>query len=157
MGANEASLAIGILSRRAGVNIETVRYYERIGLLPRPRRSNGGYRLYGLGDVKRLCFIRRARDLGFSLDQVKALLGLAQDRPRSCSAVQAVAAAHLGEVQAKLADLRRLQRVLQEMVARCGEGALPECPIVEALFSGTPGGARSLGKASAPAPRRSPR
>ena len=131
----EESLTIGAVSRQTGVNVETIRYYERIGLLPCPQRSNSGYRVFRRGDVTRLSFVRRARDLGFSLDQVKALLGLAHGRRRSCRAVQAVATAHLGEVRAKMADLRRLERVLQDMVARCGEGAMPGCPLIDALLA----------------------
>jgi MerR family mercuric resistance operon transcriptional regulator len=136
MRASQASLTVGALSRQTGVNIETVRYYERIGLLPRPLRGGGGYRLYGLDDVKRLSFVRRARDLGFTLDEVRALLGLAGNRARSCRKVHALAVAHLDDVQAKMADLRKLERVLREMVSRCAEGTLPDCPLIEALFTG---------------------
>lgn len=131
-------LAIGALSRRTGVNIETVRYYERIGLLPPPARSGGGHRLYGDGNLMRLNFVRRARDLGFTLDEVRALLELAEKRDRPCAKAREVAAGHLSDVRAKIAGLRTMERVLVDMVARCAEGSTPECPLIEALFN--PGG-----------------
>ena len=87
---------IGILSERSGVNIETIRYYERVDLLRKPVRSAGGYRLYQSGDIDRLCFIRRARDLGFSLDEIRRLLDLADQKSRSCRRVHDIAAEHLG-------------------------------------------------------------
>lgn len=127
-------LAIGALSRRTGVNIETVRYYERIGLLPPPARSEGGHRLYGGGHLMRLNFVRRARDLGFTLDEIRALLELAEKGDRPCAEAREVAANHLSDVRAKIADLRTMERVLADMVARCAEGATPECPLIEALF-----------------------
>ena len=124
---------IGVLSRQSGVNIETVRYYERVGLLPKPVRSQGGYRLYRAGDVERLGFIRRARDLGFSLDEVRRLLDLADQKSRSCRRVHDIAAEHLVEVRAKIADLRRMERVLGTMVTACAKGTMPDCPLLEAL------------------------
>lgn len=132
-------LAIGALSRRTGVNIETVRYYERIGLLPPPARSEGGHRLYGGGHLMRLNFVRRARDLGFTLDEIRGLLELAEKRDRPCSEAREVAVGHLSDVRAKIADLRTMERVLVEMVARCAEGTTPECPLIEALFDPTSG------------------
>src|SRR5438093_6341175 len=84
-------LAIGTLSKRTGCNIETIRYYERVGLLPAPARSSGGYRLYGTGHLKRLAFVRRARTLGFSIDEVRTLLRLADERKRPCAEVRVVA------------------------------------------------------------------
>src|SRR5262245_65197075 len=100
---------IGELARRSGVNIETIRYYERIGLLPRPWRTASGYRHYGEVDVRRLAFIRRSRELGFSLEQVRELLDLAQDQGRTCAEVRAVAETQLASVRSKLADLRRME------------------------------------------------
>ncbi len=129
-------LAIGLLSTRTGCNIETIRYYERVGLLPAPGRSPGGYRLYGDLHLKRLTFIRRARALGFSIDEVRNLLKLADERKRPCSAVRGVAAAHLEEVRAKIADLRTMERVLSETVAKCSNGTRSDCPLIEALYSG---------------------
>jgi MerR family mercuric resistance operon transcriptional regulator len=125
--------AIGVLSRRSGVNIETIRYYERTGLLRKPARSAGGFRLYSAADAVRLGFIRRARDLGFSLDEVRRLLALADGKSQSCQRVQQIAEGHLADVRAKLADLRRMERVLAASVKSCAEGNLPECPLLRAL------------------------
>ena len=130
-------LAIGALSRRTRVKIETVRYYERIGLLPPPARSEGGHRLYGGGHLMRLNFVRRARDLGFTLDEVRALLALAEKRDRPCAEASEVASGHLSDVRTKIADLRAMERALVAMVARCAEGSTPECPLIEALFEPT--------------------
>lgn len=127
-------LPIGALSRRTGVNIETVRYYERVGLLPPPARSEGGHRLYGGGHLMRLNFVRRARDLGFTLNEIRGLLELAEKRDRPCAEAREVAVGHLSDVTAKIADLRTMERVLADMVARCAEGSTPECPLIEALF-----------------------
>jgi MerR family mercuric resistance operon transcriptional regulator len=125
--------AIGVLSERSGVNIETIRYYERVGLLPKPARSVGGYRLYQPGDSDRLCFIRRARDLGFSLDEIRRLLDLADHKSRSCRRVHEIAVVHLAEVHAKIGDLRRMERVLATMVRACAQGTMPACPLLETL------------------------
>jgi len=127
-------LPIGELSRRTGVNIETVRYYEKIGLMPAPARSEGGHRLYGRGHLLRLNFVRRARDLGFTLNEIRDLLELAEQRDLPCAEARVVAAAHLLDVRAKVAALRKMEKVLVEMVARCADGSTPDCPILEALF-----------------------
>lgn len=131
-------IQIGALSQRTGVHIETIRYYERVGVLPRPPRSAGGFRSYGSEDIRRLAFIRRLRELGFSLDDVRALLDLAETPRAKCGEVRAMAAHHLAEVQMKIADLRRMQRVLKDMVASCDRGITPNCPIIEELWDGTP-------------------
>jgi MerR family mercuric resistance operon transcriptional regulator len=129
-----AGIQIGDLARQSGCNIETIRYYERIGLLPTPPRSAGRYRLYDAPDVQRLAFVRRARELGFTLDQVRALLALsANDRRDACREVHDLAAEHLGEVRAKIADLRAMERILADAVRRCPAGELPGCPIIDAL------------------------
>jgi MerR family transcriptional regulator, mercuric resistance operon regulatory protein len=128
-----ARIAIGGLSKQTGTNIETIRYYERVGLLPTPARSSGGYRLYGTGHLKRLNFIRRARTLGFSIGEVRTLLRLADERKRPCVEVRVVAEAHLKDVQARIVDLRRMERVLKATVARCAEGRRSDCPVIEAL------------------------
>src|SRR5712664_493819 len=104
-----ARLAIGTLSKNTGTNVETIRYYERVRLLPAPARSPGGYRLYGTGHLRRLSFIRRARALGFSLEQVRTLLKLADERKRPCAEVRVVAEAHLDDVRAKIADLQVME------------------------------------------------
>ena len=131
--ASSAGIRIGALSRQSGVNIETIRYYERIGVLPKAPRSSGGYRLYRHGDVARLAFVRRARGLGFSLDDVRELLTLADGKSRSCQRVYNMAGGRLADVRARLVDLRRLEGVLVDMVATCAEGTLPVCPILDAL------------------------
>jgi len=127
-------IAIGELSRRTNCNIETVRYYERIGLLPTPARR-GRYRLYGAEDVSRLAFVRRSRELGFTLDEVRALLGLAAGGGGACAEVREIAATHLAEVQAKVADLQAMERVLADAVRRCDAGETPGCPLIDVLAS----------------------
>lgn len=134
MEAPERFISIGALSKRTSCNIETIRYYERIRILPRPGRTAGGHRLYALEHVKRLWFVRRARELGFSLEEVRALLGLADQRSSRCAEVRDMAAEHLADVRAKIADLRTMERVLGGMVAQCADGTLPACPIIEVLF-----------------------
>jgi MerR family mercuric resistance operon transcriptional regulator len=127
-------IAIGRLSKHTGTNIETIRYYERVGLLPAPARSSGGYRLYGTDHLKRLSFIRRARALGFSIGEVRTLLRLADERERPCAEVRVVADAHLNDVRTKIADLRRMERVLKATVERCASGERARCPVIEALY-----------------------
>lgn len=130
-----AATTIGALSGSTGVNIETIRYYERIGLLPAPPRSSGRHRLYDDVYRQRLTFIRRARELGFSLDQVRALLGLAGRYGMACDEVKALTEEHIAEVRHKIRDLRKLDRVLSHLAARCRPNKVPECPILEALSS----------------------
>lgn len=131
-------LAIGAVSARTGCKVETIRFYEREGLLPAPTRSSGGYRLYSQNHLKRLTFIRRARALGFSIDEVRKLLTLADERKRPCAEVRVVAGAHLEDVRAKIADLRAMERVLRETVARCADGRRADCPLIEALYLEAP-------------------
>lgn len=133
-------LSIGVLSERSGVNIETIRYYEKIGVMPAPARSAGGYRVYGAGHVKRLHFVRRGRELGFSLDKLRGLLHLVDGHAYTCSEVHALAVGHLKEIRQKIADLRRLERVMSDMAARCTTDQVPECPIIDALFEMRPVG-----------------
>jgi MerR family transcriptional regulator, mercuric resistance operon regulatory protein len=132
--ARHAGIQIGELSRRTGCNIETIRYYERIALLPAPGRSAGRYRIYDTGDVRRLAFIRRARELGITLDEVRALLALsANDGQETCAEVRELAARHLTAVRAKITDLRAMERVLADAVRRCSAGELPGCPIINTI------------------------
>jgi MerR family mercuric resistance operon transcriptional regulator len=126
---------IGELSKRTGCHIETVRYYERIGLMPPPPRR-GRYRSYGQDDARRLGFVRRARELGFTLDEVRALLGLAEGGGASCHEARDLAAAHLRDVKARVADLKRMQRVLAEAVQACDAGDNSGCPLIDALYAG---------------------
>lgn len=130
------SFTIGDIGKATGTKVETVRYYERIGLLPKPPRSEGNYRTYGQREVERLSFIRRARALGFSLDQVRALLALSDDGERDCATVDQLASAHLREVEAKIADLKVLRRELTAMLKSCSGGSVAQCRIIEALGSG---------------------
>ncbi|HZQ00329.1 MAG TPA: helix-turn-helix domain-containing protein [Reyranella sp.] len=139
MAKRQDAFSIGPLAERSGVNIETIRYYERIGLMPRPPRSQGGYRLYGGDDVARLRFVRRARDLGFTLDEVRRLLGLAAGKSNSCRRVRDVAAHHLADIRGKIADLERMERVLGRLVAACAKGDLPDCPLLAALANDNAG------------------
>ena len=129
-------LSIGALSQRTAVNIETIRYYERIGILPPPPRTDGGHRLYRDARLRRLIFIRRSRELGFTLDEIRNLLGLVEGG-YTCGEVQGAALAHLKNIRRKIADLRRMERTLAETAARCAGGAAPDCPIVDVL-SGEP-------------------
>ncbi len=131
-------LAIGALAERTGCKVETIRYYERIGILPEPARNLGGQRRYAARHLKRLNFVRRARGLGFTLDDVRGLLRLVDEQGHSCAEVEAMAQRHLDAVRARLADLRAMEAVLKETVARCEGGAVPDCPIIEALFHEAP-------------------
>lgn len=124
---------IGYLAKATDTKVETIRYYERIGLLPVPNRTAGNYRSYSNAHFGRLSLIRRARDLGFSIEQVRELLGLSDQRDRSCDAVDAIAREHLAEVERKLADLQALRRELRTIIDQCGCGTIAECRIIEAL------------------------
>ncbi len=130
----DPAIPIGELSRRTGCNIETIRYYERIGLMPAPPRR-GRYRSYGVEDVGRLGFVRRARELGFTLDEVRALLGLAVGGQTACADVRDLAASHLKDVRARIADLRRMERVLADSVRACDAGHDPGCPLIQTLYA----------------------
>ena len=134
-----AALSIGELSRRAGVNIETIRYYERIKMLPAPPRTSSGRRIYGPVETRTLAFIRRSRELGFTLDEIRALLALSADNGReACAEARALAAGHLADVRAKIADLRAMERVLSQAVRRCDTGGLPGCPLIDTLSTSAP-------------------
>lgn len=125
---------IGVLSRKTGCNIETIRYYEKAGIIPHPARSDGGHRLYGSGHLKRLAFVMKARVLGFTLAEVKALLRLVDERDQPCDEVRSLAASHLADVRIKLADLRTMEAVLKEMIVSCDKDQTNECPLVERMF-----------------------
>lgn len=141
-------MTIGALSERTGVTIETIRYYERVGVLPRPARhaagvTHAGYRRYRVADVERLAFVRRARELGFSLDEVRELLSLADDPGRPCAEVDAIARAHRAQVEAKIAQLAALRAELDRVIGQCRGGfAVADCRLLSAL------GAPSLGDAA---------
>ena len=126
-------LTIGRLSRRTGCGIETVRYYERIGLVAPPARTEGGHRLYSDQEARRLAFIRRGRDLGFTLDEVRSLLGLMDRGDYACADVRTIAQSHLEDVRARQRDLARMARALEGLVASCEGGEAPDCAILDAL------------------------
>ena len=125
---------IGKISRMTGVNIETIRYYERIDIMPEPDRTPGGTRQYNHEQLKRLFFIKRSRELGFSIEEIRALLAMVDSREYSCADIHQMTVAHLSEVQSKIADLKKLEKALKQMAAECSRGDVPECPIVETLF-----------------------
>ncbi len=127
-------ITIGKLSKQTGCNIETIRYYERIGLLFEPPRTSGGYRIYDDDDLKRLNFIRRSRELGFTLKEVRELLGLVDGEDYTCVEVKVITVAHLNDVRKKITDLRNLEGVLKDMVSQCDDGTVPDCPVIDALF-----------------------
>ena len=125
---------IGAVSKRSGVHIETIRYYERIGLVPPPPRTAGGARVYDDALLRRLSFIRRCREMGFSIDEIRALLEMTDRRDFTCAEIHALTLTHLGAVRARIADLQRLEGALADMAARCDLGETPECPILDVLM-----------------------
>jgi MerR family mercuric resistance operon transcriptional regulator len=131
--ARAEALTIGNLSELTGVNIETIRYYERIKMFSAPPRTAGGRRVYDATHLRILAFIRRSRELGFSLDQVRTLIRLGGPAKASCREVRDIASHHLDDIRAKLADLRKLERLLAKTVARCTGTTAPECPVLDIL------------------------
>jgi len=130
-------ITIGAVAKRAGVPIDTIRYYEREGLLPEPRRRASGYRSYDESAVAQLRFIRRAKDLGFTLEEIRGLLTLSHDRRRGVKAVKKRAEERLAAIDARIAELQRVRDGLAELVASCpGHGAPEQCPILRALNDG---------------------
>jgi Cu(I)-responsive transcriptional regulator len=128
------SLNIGDLARATSTKSETIRYYEKTGLLKAPPRSSGNYRRYGPEDVSRLGFVRRARELGFSIEQVRSLLALAEQRQRDCCTVDLITDQHLAEIEGKIADLVRLKEQLTTLRASCAGGVVADCRILDGLF-----------------------
>ena len=133
----DKQLTIGNLANATDTKVETIRYYEHIGLLSAPARTSGNYRAYNPEHLNRLSFIRRARDLGFSLAQIRELLSLSDQRDRSCKAVDAIAREHLAEVDRKIADLSALRRELDNVISQCGHGTIADCRIIDALSPDT--------------------
>ena len=127
-------LSIGKLAEQSGVNIETIRYYEKVGVMPAPDRTASGYRVYGPNHVKRLRFVRRGRELGFRLDELRGLLRLVDGHNYTCAELRTLTLDHVAEIRSKIRDLRRLERIMAEMAARCAGDQIPECPIIDALF-----------------------
>lgn len=126
-------MPIGELSQLSGVNIETIRYYERIKMLPAPPRTASGRRVFGAIELRILAFIRRSRELGFSLDEIRALLRLGAPGMASCSEVKEIAGRHLDDIRAKLSDLKKLERLLAKTVAKCSGNKVPNCPVLDVL------------------------
>ena len=124
----------GELANLSGCNIETVRFYEQQGLLPAPPRTAGGHRDYDREHLRRLIFVRRARELGFTLAEVRGLLRLVDGTDWTCAEVKARTLEHLAGVRRKIADLERLQAVLADLAARCTGDEVPECPVIDALL-----------------------
>ena len=125
--------AIGDLARRTGTKVETIRWYERDGIMPAPVRTAGGHRLYTQAHRDRLAFIRHARELGFPLEDVRELLRLADDPERPCAEADAIARSHLAAVRSRIARLQALEAELARMVAACGHGRVAECRVIEVL------------------------
>jgi MerR family mercuric resistance operon transcriptional regulator len=126
-------LSIGRVAAETGCNIETIRFYEKKGLLPPPARTEGGHRVYSAAMVGRLVFIRRCRELGFSMAEILELLSLVDRHEVSCERVKEIADLHLVDIRAKVADLRRMERTLADLARRCSGEDVPECPIIETL------------------------
>ena len=124
---------IGELSRLTGVNIETIRYYEKIKMLPAPLRTEGGHRVYGPKETRVLAFIRRGRELGFTLDEIRALLNLGGPGKASCGEVRDIAAHHLEHIRTKISDLVKLEKLLAKTIAKCSGNTAPDCPVIDIL------------------------
>jgi MerR family transcriptional regulator, mercuric resistance operon regulatory protein len=137
--ARTEGLTIGTLSRLTGVNIETIRYYEKVKVLPKPARTDSGRRVYGPTERRMLAFVRRSRELGFSLDEVRALLRLGGPEKASCREVREIAAHHLEDIRAKIGDLRKLERLLAKTVAQCTGSTTPDCAVLDILDVQRPG------------------
>ncbi len=126
-------MKISTVAANSGCNLETIRYYERIGLMPPPERTPKGYREYSEADVERLRFISRGRGLGFSLQEIRSLLRLAQDPGISCSEVDQLARKHLDDILVRLKDLQRMAHELERTIDHCGGGQRGECTILDSL------------------------
>ena len=135
MVSKKSGLSRGILAKRSGVNSETIRYYEKIELMPDPVRSEGGHRIYNDTHLRRLLFIRRCRELGFTLEEISGLLELVDKGDYTCAEVRDRTTVHLDDVRKKIRDLQKMQRTLKTMISQCDGGLVPECPIIDALFS----------------------
>ena len=127
------TLTIGKLSDQTGVNIETIRYYEKIGLMPQAPRKESGHRVYDDALAQRLRFIKRGRELGFSLENIRALLGLEDEKP-SCAEVFDMAVDHLKEIRQKIDDLKKLEKTLASVAQKCDRNESPDCAIIKGLF-----------------------
>lgn len=133
--ANPSFLGIGELSRQTGVGIETIRYFEKIGMMPVPGRSEGGNRRYSTDHLQRLFFINRCRQIGFSQTEIKALLSMVDAQGVTCAEVHNITTEHIADIRKKIRDLRKLEKVLTKMANECSRGDIPDCPIIETLFA----------------------
>jgi len=134
MSSGSRDYLIGQVSAKTGVHIETIRYYERIKIMPEPRRSAGKQRIYDESQLQRLDFIKRSRDLGFSLEEIRSLLSLADNATLTCKQVSTVTEGHLSEVQQKIVDLQNIEVALRELLGQCSGSDAPECPIFDTLY-----------------------
>lgn len=128
-----ASVTIGVAARRTGISAKMIRYYEEIGLVTSAQRNAGGYRLYGPEDLHALRFVRRARDLGFSVEEIRALLALWRNRGRASAQVKALALDHVADLRRRIAALEDMARTLGDLARHCGGDARPDCPILDDL------------------------
>ncbi len=130
----DKGMTIGELARRAGVHLETIRYYERVGVMPSPERSSAGYRLYRSEDLRRLNFIRRAKELGFTLREIRELFDLRMEPSTTCEDVRLRALEKVRTIEQRLRELEQMRRALQRLAATCtGRGPAGECPFLDAL------------------------
>jgi MerR family transcriptional regulator, mercuric resistance operon regulatory protein len=127
------NLPIGKLSKRSGVKIETIRYYERVKMLALPPRTASGRRVYDSTALRRLVFIRRSRELGFSLSEIRAMLRLGGPDRATCREIRDIATHHLADIRAKIDDLKKLERLLAGTVAKCSGRTAPDCPVLDIL------------------------
>jgi len=132
---SDAPITRGKLAKRAGCHLETVRYYEKIGLLLPPERTAGGHRLYRIDDQRRLRFILRSRELGFSIEELRSLLSLADSKAYTCGEIHDLTIDHLKSIKQKITDLKRLERTLVQISNECRGGSIPECPVIDALWA----------------------
>ncbi len=133
MTARETEYAIGALARETGVKVPTIRFYESIGLMPKPKRSSGNRRVYGDDALRRLKFVRHARELGFDVAAIRNLLALADDPHRSCAEVDGIARAHLKDIDSRISRLESLRSEMRRMIDQCGHGRTADCRILEVL------------------------
>ncbi len=134
--AKSSFMGIGEMSRQTGVGIETIRYFEKIGMMPAPGRSEGGNRQYTNDHLQLLFFINRSRQIGFSQSEIKALLSMVDAKNITCAEVHSITTEHIADIRKKIRDLQNLETVLTQMAKECSRGDIPDCPIIETLFAG---------------------
>ena len=131
--AGRRGISRGELARRTGVNLETIRYFERVGILPDPPRTDGGHRIYDETHVRTLGFVRRARNLGFSADEVRTIMNLGGPGKACCAGVRDIAAHHLEQVRSKISDLIEIERLLARTIKYCAGGSDPDCAVIDMI------------------------